>query len=149
MTQNEYNLSLILFFIIIILGNFFLSSILIKEGKTLKCLKKSFSVYKGVVISLAIIVALVLFVFSTASISFGVEKTETVRVIDIIQNGSHAGKMDYYSLYVRNSNGECFWVSSPLFADENLNEQLSELEISDTITIAYVKNTQVVYRIEE
>ena len=122
---------------------------LLKEGENLKWFKKNFLVYKVVITVFSIVVATVLVGYSVSSISFGHENRQTVEIIDIVHNGSYAGTMDYYSLYVRDTNGTVFWISTPIFANKNFIKQFENLQIFDTITIIYVKNTQVVYRLEE
>lgn len=148
MNQNEYNVSLIIFLLIFIAGNFFLASILLKEAKDLNWFKNFSTIYKCVIKIVSIVVAFVLVIYLVFSISLGVEEKQTVEIIDIVQNGSWAGVMDHYSLYVRDSKGQTFWVSSPVFAKEEFKKQLSDLKISETITIVYVENTQILYRIE-
>lgn len=149
MTQVQYNLGMLGFFSIVIIAIVVLAVILIKEGKELGWFKKKLHIYKGVVTIITFVLCLGLSVYLISGISYGDEEIKKVEIVDIIKNGSYAGIMDYYSLQIKTDDGTEMWVSTPLFASEELNQQAENLEIGDIVTIKYVNNTQSVYYIEE
>lgn len=149
MTQVQYNLGMIAFFSITIISVIVLAIILFKEGQKLGWLKKKLHVYKAVVTAVTLILCLGLAIYLISGISYGVEESSKVEIVDIIKNGSYAGTMDSYSLQIKFDNGTQMWVSTPLFASDNLNKKAENLKIGDVVTIKYVNNIQSVYCIEE
>ena len=148
MTQKEYNLRMIVFLSVIIIGAMCLALILIKEGKELGWLKTHFRVYKCVVIAVSVIVCVVLLLYMILGISYDIEEISKVKFVDIVHNGSYAGLIDYYSLYVKYPNDTYVWISTPLFSSRELKQQVESLKVGDTVTIKYVSKIQSVYCIE-
>ena len=149
LTQVQYNLGMIAFFSITIISVIVLAIILFKEGQKLGWFKKKLHVYKTVVTAVTLILCLGLAIYLISGISYGVEESSKVEIVDIIKNGSYAGTMDSYSLQIKFDNGTQMWVSTPLFASDNLNKKAENLKIGDVVTIKYVNNIQSVYCIEE
>lgn len=149
MTENQYNLRMIMFFALVIISVICLTVILIKEGKASGWFKTHFLIYKYVVIIISVIVCIVLLFYMISGIVYDAEEVSEVAVIEIIRNGSYAGIMDYYSLYVKFPDGTYLWVSTPLFSSKELKEQTELLKVGDTITIKYVSKIQSVYFIDK
>lgn len=145
MTAKEYNFRIVIFLFLVVIGVICLSIILIKEGKMLGWFKTHFLIYKYVVIVFSLIICVGLLIYMISGIVYDNEEVSKVKVVDIIHNGSYAGIMDYYSLYVEFPEGNYLWISTPLFSSKDLKKQVETLKTGDIITIKYVSKIESVY----
>lgn len=148
MTSNEYNVRMVLFFSLVILGVICLTIILIKEGQLLGWFKTHFIIYKYVLIIISIILCIVLLLYIISGIVGKDEEISKVEIIDVLYNGSYAGIMDTCSLYVKFTDDTYIWLSTPLFSSETLSKTTENLKIGDIVIIKYISSTQIVYNIE-
>lgn len=148
MTQKEYNIGLVIFFLIIIIGCIFLAITLTNELKKITHLENKFTIYRSIMYVVSSIIVIVLMIYMACSVSYDKEETKKIQIVDIVHIGSYAGLMDYYELCYKDEKGDFVWLSTPLFASNDLKCNAEVLSIGDTIIVVYVDKTQVVYRIE-
>lgn len=148
MTQKEYNIGLVMFFLIIIIGCIFLTITLTNELKKITQLENRFTIYRSILYVCSTIIVIVLMVYMACSVSYNKEETKKIQIVDIAHVGSYAGLMDSYELCFKDEKGGFVWLSTPLFASNDLKRNAEALSVGDTIIVVYVDKTQVVYRIE-
>ena len=98
MTQKEYNLGLIIFFLIIIVGCIFLTINLTKELKKITHREKNLKIYRSVLYVCSTIIVIVLMIYMCCSVSCDKEETLQIQIVDTAHIGSYAGLIDYYEL---------------------------------------------------
>ena len=69
--------------------------------------------------------------------------------MDIVHNGSLAGTMDTYTLYLEQESEEELVVQTMLFSAKKLNISLEQLKKGDVITIKYATGTNTLYFVEK
>lgn len=149
MDRIEYNVRLIILGLIGIVGIIAVASVIIREGRVNGWFPKHFLRFQNITKIAGGLIAIAFLVYTVCGVAYKDTTVSNLKIMDIVHNGSLAGAMDTYTLYLEQKNQEELVVQTMLFSAKKLNISLEQLEIGDTITIKYATGTNTLYYVEE
>ena len=131
MSIAEYNIRIIIFHVLIILGALWilLEGIQAAKIKVLKIIL--------IVITVTVLLALIFSLF--ANLSYRDSVSDYGKIVDISHTGSFAGILDSYSVRIEKTDGTATWYHVSIFSSSSFKNSVEQLEIGDNIEL-YANN---------
>lgn len=131
MSIAEYNIRIIIFHVLIILGALWilLEGIQAAKIKVLKIIL--------IVITVTVLLALIFSLF--ANLSYRDSVSDYGKIVDISHTGSFAGILDSYSVRIEKTDGTATWYHVSIFSSSSFKISVEQLEIGDNIEL-YANN---------
>lgn len=131
MSIAEYNIRIIFFHILVILGALWilLEGIQSAKIKTLKIVL--------IVITVIVLLALIFSLFT--NLSYRDSVSDYGKIVDISHTGSFAGILDSYSVRIENTDGTATWYHVSIFSSSSFKDSVQQLKIGDNIEL-YASN---------
>ena len=131
MSIAEYNIRIIIFHVLVILGALWilLEGIQAAKIKTLK----------NILIVITVIVLLALIFSLFANLSYRGSVSDYGKIVDISHTGSFAGILDSYSVRIEKTDGTATWYHVSIFSSSSFKDSVQQLEIGDNIEL-YANN---------
>ena len=131
MSITEYNIRIIIFHVLIILGALWI----LLEGIQAAKIK----VLKIILIAITVIVLLALIFSLFANLSYRDSVSDYGKIVDISHTGSFAGILDSYSVRIEKTDGTATWYHVSIFSSSSFKNSVEQLEIGDNIEL-YANN---------
>ena len=131
MSIAEYNIRIIIFHVLVILGALWILWEGIQAAKI--------ETLKIVLIVITVIVLLVLIFSLFASVSYRDSASDYGKIVDISHTGSFAGILDYFSVRIEKTDGTAIWYHVSIFSSSSFKDSVQQLEIGDNIEL-YANN---------
>lgn len=131
MSIAEYNIRIIIFHVLVILGALWIlwEGIQAAKIETLKIVL--------IVITVIVLLALIFSLF--ASVSYRDSASDYGKIVDISHTGSFAGILDSYSVRIEKTDGTANWYHVSIFSSSSFKDSVQQLEIGDNIEL-YANN---------
>ena len=131
MSIAEYNIRIIIFHVLIILGALWilLEGIQAAKIKVLKIIL--------IVITVTVLLALIFSLF--ANLSYRDSVSDYGKIVDISHTGSFAGILDSYSVRIEKTDGTATWYHVSIFSSSSFKNSVEQLKIGDNIEL-YANN---------
>lgn len=149
MDRIEYNVRLIILGLIAIVGIIAVSSVIIREGRVNEWFPKHFLRFQNITKIAGGFIAIAFLIYTICGIAYKETTVSDLEIMDIVHNGSLAGAMDTYTLYLEQESEEELVVQTMLFSAKKLNISLEQLKKGDVITIKYATGTNTLYFVEK
>lgn len=127
MSITEYNIRILIFHVLVILGALWI----LLEGIQATKLKG----LKIVLIVVTVIVLLALIFSLFANLSYRDSVSDYGKIVDISHTGSFAGILDSYSVRIEKADGSAIWYHVSLFSSSSFKESVQQLEIGDNVEL--------------
>ena len=131
MSIAEYNIRIIIFHVLIILGALWI----LLEG--IQSAKKQTLKIVLIVITVIVLLALIFSLF--ANLSYRDSVSAYGRIVDISHTGSFAGILDSYSVRIEKTDGTATWYHVSIFSSSSFKNSVEQLEIGDNVEL-YANN---------
>ena len=131
MNIAEYNIRIIIFHVLIILGALWI----LLEGIQAAKIK----VLKIILIVITVIVLLALIFSLFTNLSYRDSVSDYGKIVDISHTGSFAGILDSYSVRIEKTDGTATWYHVSIFSSSSFKNSIEQLEIGDNIEL-YANN---------
>lgn len=141
MSITEYNIRILIFHVLVILGALWILVEGIQVAK-LKGLKIAL-----IVVTVIVLLALIFSLF--ANLSYRDSVSDYGKIIDISHTGSFAGILDSYSVRIENPDGTATWYHVSIFSSSSFKNSVQQLEIGDNVQLYANNFFNLFYRYEK
>ena len=141
MSITEYNIRILIFHVLVILGTLWILLEGIQAAK-IKALKIA-------LIAVTVIVLLTLIFSLFANLSYRDSVSDYGKIVDISHTGSFAGILDSYSVRIEKSDGTATWYHVSIFSSSSFKDSVQQLKIGDNIELYANNFFNLLYRYEK
>lgn len=141
MSITEYNIRILIFHIVVVLGSLWilLEGIQVAKSKAIKITL--------IMVTLVVIFALIFSLFANLSYHNGISVSG--KIIDVSHTGSFAGILDSFSIRVETFDGSATWYHTSIFSSYSFKNSVQQLKIGDNVNLYANNFLNLFYRYEK